>query len=191
LTGGLTQQFTASVTGTSNTAVTWTASTGSISSTGSYTAPSVASLLTATVRATSQADTSKSATATITLNPTSIPPVGGTECGVAGSWSFDAAEIAGSLVVDGSGNGLNGVLSNATAVAGRVNQALSFNGSNSVVTVSDNSRLQLNNSMTLSAWLRTTNNSRIENYLGKYDASGSEFGYILKTLPTGVVGLRV
>ena len=60
------QQFNATVTGTSNTAVTWTASAGSISNTGYYTAP--ASPQTVTVTATSVADTTKSASAAVTVS---------------------------------------------------------------------------------------------------------------------------
>jgi RHS repeat-associated protein len=71
--GGQTQQFTATVSNTSNTAVTWTLNSGapgSISSSGLYTAPAtVTAVTTVTVTATSQADTTKSATATITLYP--------------------------------------------------------------------------------------------------------------------------
>lgn len=72
-----TQQFTATVTGTSNTAVTWqvngvtggnSSTTGTVSSTGLYTAPaSVPSPPTVTVTAVSQADTTKSASATVTV----------------------------------------------------------------------------------------------------------------------------
>ena len=65
LTGG-TQQFTATVTGSSNTAVTWSATGGSVSSSGLYTAPSSAG--TYTVTATSAADTTKSASATVTVS---------------------------------------------------------------------------------------------------------------------------
>lgn len=75
---GLTQQFTATVAGSTNTAVTWSvsgsgcsgAACGTISSTGVYTAPSAApSPAQVTVRATSSADTSKSDTAVVTVNP--------------------------------------------------------------------------------------------------------------------------
>ncbi len=69
VTSGGTQQFSATVTGTANTAVTWTASAGSVNSKGLYTAPSVQSQTQATVTATSQADSSKSATAAVTINP--------------------------------------------------------------------------------------------------------------------------
>ncbi len=70
---GTTQQFIATVTGTSNTAVSWSASRGTISSSGLYTAPTTAG--TYTVKATSSADSTKSATATVTVT-TTPPPVG-------------------------------------------------------------------------------------------------------------------
>ncbi|MBZ5543590.1 MAG: hypothetical protein LAO07_07910, partial [Acidobacteriia bacterium] len=73
---GGTAQFTASVHNTSNTAVTWQvndtaggdATVGTISSAGLYTAPAaVPSPATVTVKAVSQADTTKSASATVTI----------------------------------------------------------------------------------------------------------------------------
>jgi glycosyl hydrolase family 114 len=72
--GGGTQQFTATVSGSSNTAVTWSLTgLGTVSSSGLYAAPaSVSSTSTATVKATSSADSTKSASATVTLNPVAI-----------------------------------------------------------------------------------------------------------------------
>jgi hypothetical protein len=78
-----TQQFSATVSGSSNQTVTWTVASGlgSVSPTGLYTAPStIASTSSAIVRATSQADTSKfdqvtlnpPATVTVSVSPTSI-----------------------------------------------------------------------------------------------------------------------
>jgi hypothetical protein len=64
---GATYQFTATVTNTSNTAVTWAASAGSVSSSGLFTAPTVKSNTTVTLTATSVADTTKSASATISV----------------------------------------------------------------------------------------------------------------------------
>ncbi len=64
---GGTQQFTATVTGTANTAVNWAASVGSVSSSGLYTAPSVKVTTQATVTATSQADPTVSANAAVTV----------------------------------------------------------------------------------------------------------------------------
>src|ERR1035441_268824 len=72
LTQSQTQTFSATVTNTGNTAVTWSLSplVGSMTAAGLYTAPaSIASSQTVTVKATSIADPPKSATATVTLNP--------------------------------------------------------------------------------------------------------------------------
>ncbi|MBK8793386.1 MAG: M4 family metallopeptidase [Holophaga sp.] len=69
---GATYQFTASVTGNTNTSVTWTATGGTVSSTGLFTAPATTG--TYTVKATSVADATKSASAAVTV--TSTPPPG-------------------------------------------------------------------------------------------------------------------
>jgi hypothetical protein len=201
LSAGATKQFTASVGGSSNTAVTWSLSSaiGSISSTGLYTAPSTASTQqTVTVIATSQADSTKTASATVTIAPSSSSSgsssgtgSGTTAGSTVGLWTFDTSTLSGSTALDSSGNGLNGTMYNVTQVAGAVNQALSFNGSTSLVSVPYSTKYQLRNSMTVSAWIKTTNSSRTENFLGNYDAGGMEWGYLLKTLPSGVVGLRV
>ena len=79
---GQTVQFTAAVSGSSNTGVTWqvngttggSASTGTVSTTGLYTAPSTINAATVvTVTAVAQADTTKTALATVTLNPPPAP----------------------------------------------------------------------------------------------------------------------
>jgi hypothetical protein len=69
-----TQQFTATVTGTSNTAVNWSVSGGgTIDSSGNYTAPAAVSSSTlVTVTATSQADSSESNNASVTLLPINV-----------------------------------------------------------------------------------------------------------------------
>ena len=73
ITSGHTQQFGAIVQGTSNTSVTWSASAGSISSGGLFTAPTVSSNSSVTVTATSTADTTKKASATVAVNaPSSV-----------------------------------------------------------------------------------------------------------------------
>ncbi|MBZ5526218.1 MAG: hypothetical protein LAP21_28705, partial [Acidobacteriia bacterium] len=72
LTSNQTQQFTANVTGSTNTGVTWSLNpnVGTISSAGLYTAPSsISTQQTVTVTATSLADSSKTGSAAITLNP--------------------------------------------------------------------------------------------------------------------------
>src|SRR6185436_15623390 len=75
---GATQQFTATVTGSTNTAVTWdvngtqngNATVGTISNAGLYTPPAVIPAGTITVRATSAAQTTATSTATASIwNP--------------------------------------------------------------------------------------------------------------------------
>jgi hypothetical protein len=99
LTAGATQQFTATVTGAGNTAVTWSvdnvaggnATDGTITTTGLYTAPSQAG--THVVTATSVADATKSASATVSVTGNmSITP--GTATMLAGATQqFQAAVI--------------------------------------------------------------------------------------------------
>src|ERR1035441_6724619 len=72
LTGG-TQQFTATVTGSRNTVVTWSATGGTVSSSGLYTAPTT--LGTYTVTATSEANSPKSASSTVTVTATPVVAV--------------------------------------------------------------------------------------------------------------------
>ncbi len=72
LTASQTQQYTATVRGTFNGTVTWALSpaVGTISASGLFTAPAaIARVQTVTVKATSIADSTKSATATVALNP--------------------------------------------------------------------------------------------------------------------------
>ncbi len=70
LVSGETQQFTAAVMGTGNynSAVTWSATGGTISADGLFTAPTVSAVTVFTVTATSEEDTTKFGTATATVN---------------------------------------------------------------------------------------------------------------------------
>ncbi len=77
ITAGTLQQFTATVTGSTNTAVTWTATNGSISSTGLFTAPYVSVSTTMAVKAVALADATVTQTALITVTPVVAPPPGG------------------------------------------------------------------------------------------------------------------
>lgn len=65
----LTQQFTGKVTGSTDQAVTWSTTQGSISSAGLFKAPTVTVDTTVSVTVTSVADPTKSATAVVTVSP--------------------------------------------------------------------------------------------------------------------------
>jgi hypothetical protein len=71
---GATQTFATTVTGdaTLNAGVTWSASVGTITAAGVYTAPTPVSVATATITAASKTDNSKTATATVTLTPIAV-----------------------------------------------------------------------------------------------------------------------
>src|SRR5450432_3551885 len=99
---GAQQQFSATVTGTTNTMVTWSATGGTISSTGDYTAGNNAG--TFSVNATSAADTSKSAQMAVTVTaapPPPPPPPAGTASSISKdgiTWTFSQAVPVGQFV---------------------------------------------------------------------------------------------
>ncbi len=119
---GGTQSFTATVTNSANTAVTWTMTGGTVAGTGNtvtWTAPMTGG--TYTVTATSAADASKSASASATVAPIgiSISPATGT-VGAAGTQSFTAT-LTGTASTDvawtASGGTVNGTGATATWTA--------------------------------------------------------------------------
>ena len=68
------------------------------------------------------------------------------------AYGFD--EGTGTTVADSSGNGNNGTIANATWTnSGKFGKALSFNGTNALVTIPDSASLHLTTGMTLEAWV--------------------------------------
>jgi hypothetical protein len=84
------EQFRAFVKNSPNSAVTWSASKGTISSAGLYQAPQVTSNTTATVTATSQVDRTKFDNATITITASAQNPVNITTTSLPGATSGSA-----------------------------------------------------------------------------------------------------
>ena len=68
-----------------------------------------------------------------------------------GIWRFD--EGPGTTAYDSSGYGNNGTINGANAVTGIVGYALSFDGVNDYVRVSDSSSLDITDAITLEAWI--------------------------------------
>jgi hypothetical protein len=90
-----------------------------------------------------------SAAVSVTVANTAPPP----PTGLVAAYAFD--ETTGSSAGDASGTGNLGTIANATrTTAGKYGGALSFNGTNSWVTVPDANSLDLTNAMTLEAWVR-------------------------------------
>lgn len=76
--------------------------------------------------------------------------------------TFDAAYISGAIAKDKSGKGNDGTIIGATSVAGKVGQALSFDGSNNYVNlgVEGPSITEIaGDKLTLAAWVKTSSNT--------------------------------
>jgi large repetitive protein len=117
LIGGANQTFNATVTNDSaNAGVTWTASTGAITSAGIYTAPAVITTTSATVTATSKTDTTKSASATITLTPISVSVSPSTAILIGGANQTFTATVT----ADGANAGVTWTASTGTVTAAGV-----------------------------------------------------------------------
>jgi Concanavalin A-like lectin/glucanases superfamily/Protein of unknown function (DUF1573) len=130
---------------------------------------------------------SGSTTTTTTPTGTTLPS------GLVLHWTFDTANISATTVTDSSNNGGTGTMyGNPTSVTGELNQALAFNGVNSYVSMSGSDpATAFNNSVTLAAWIKTTNSTRTEGIISKFTAAGSAAGYIFQTDAKGNVGLRI
>jgi uncharacterized protein YjdB len=91
-------------------------------------------------------------------------------------------EGSGTTVSDLSGFGNNGTISGATWNAtGKFGKALSFNGTNSIVTINDSASLDLTNGMTLEAWVNPTTVSGWRNVMLKEQSGGLIYGMYANT----------
>lgn len=99
MTAGSTQQFTATVSNTTNTAAAWTATGGSVSTNGLYTAGLIAG--TFNVTTTSVADSTKTATASVIILPP--PPTLTVDCNAAKA-AFTASNIPAGTTLTITGN---------------------------------------------------------------------------------------
>lgn len=117
----------------------------------------------------------------------SVPTPSGLPNGLALHWALNTTAIT-----DISGNGANGVANgNLAVVTGKFGQALRFNGTDAYVTAPGVSSVSFSHSLSLSAWINTTNGSRTEAIFSKYEAAGREAGYIFGTDQNGHLSLRI
>ncbi len=138
---GETQQFTAVVSNTANTAVTWSVTAGAIDSAGLFTAPSVSSTRQIQVKATSQADATRNATVALTVNPVATTPAAPVPHSVFLSWtsSTDPNTVSYSVYRSTVMEGSYGLLASAIGTAAYSDQSVQSGTTYSyVVTAVDN-----------------------------------------------------
>jgi Concanavalin A-like lectin/glucanases superfamily/Protein of unknown function (DUF1573) len=150
-------------------------------------APGTVTVTPPTVTTGGTTGTSGSGSSTTTTTGSTLPS------GLVLHWTFNTANISGTTVTDSSNNGGTGTIyGNPATVSGKFNQALAFNGVNSYVSMSGSDpATAFNNSVTLAAWIKTTNSTRTEGIISKFTAAGSAAGYIFQTDAAGNVGLRI
>ena len=199
-----TQQFSATVGGSSNTAVTWTLSpaAGSISATGLYTAPAtISAAQTVTVKATSSADATKSASATVTLSLsppsiTTVSPIPGTLTGAVYSQTLAASgttpitwAVTGGILPSGLSLGsTTGILSGTPTAAGVFTPTIT--ATNAIGSNSRQLSLTVNTALEITAVGLPSGQTAVP-YSGKILASGGAPPYawfmVSGTLPAGLV----
>jgi hypothetical protein len=116
-------------------------------------------------------------------------PVGGTATGInsglVGYWTFDGnnSNWRTDTTADSSGNGNTGALVSmsitTSPVPGKIGGALKFNGTSQLVAVNDSASLEVTGSLTISAWIRTTNTSASYREIVRKSDSGGPPGYFL------------
>ena len=101
--------------------------------------------------------------------------------GLVAAYSFD--EGAGTAVQDRSIFGNDGTITNASwAAAGKYGQALSFNGTNSLVTIPYTPSLNASNALTLEAWVRPVSSdaSQWRSVIYRPNTAPGDVNYVLQ-----------
>jgi Concanavalin A-like lectin/glucanases superfamily len=126
-----------------------------------------------------------------------IYKAGGPRCnditsGLVGHWKFD--ESGGSTAVDSSGSGNTGTLTNMDPstdwVAGKVGNALDFDGSNDYVSLGNNALGNLGDLHTVTAWVKMNPNNNTNRILAEFEGGVcGDYQFYIES--TNVVGLNV
>lgn len=99
--------------------------------------------------------------------------------GLVGYWTFDGNKIAGVTAYDSGSGGNNGTLTTGPIPAlGKVGQALSFDGTNDCVVITNASSIQNLGPMTISIWLKYNVTTGFGLPIGKRDGGTAGAWYI-------------
>ncbi len=109
-------------------------------------------------------------------------------------WKFDEGQ--GTVANDSTTNGNNGTLSGTTKPAWQLEdqcvagKCLFFDGSTSYITAGTGSTVTITTALTVSAWIKLSNNTAVHDVVSKYGASG-QFGWRLYTDASGKANFAV
>jgi hypothetical protein len=101
--------------------------------------------------------------------------VSGTAKQLVGYWTMDTNDMSatGATMFDKSGQGNTGTVTGTTTSTGRIGQARSFNGTSNFIDVGNATNLNVGTGdVSLSAWVKPTNNTGSQWVLGKRDLGG-------------------
>ncbi len=113
--------------------------------------PTSTSTPTRTPTATSTPGGPPTSTATASATPSATPTVSGVG-GLVAAYGF--SETSGTTTTDVSGFGNTGTLLNATRIAGKYGNGLSFNGTSALVRVANSASLDVTTGLTMEAWVK-------------------------------------
>jgi len=111
--------------------------------------------------------------------------------GLVGYWTMDGSKVnwKTGAVTDSSGRGNTGTIKNmatSTGVGiGKIGQALEFDGRDDYVNAGDNTSLRITGSFTISAWVKTNQNTTGLYVATKYNNTNGYFLGITGTAPAG------
>jgi hypothetical protein len=127
----------------------------------------------------------------VTAVPPPPPSTGSLPGGLVLRWTFSKADISNGIVADKSGNGSTGtIFGNLQSVVRKSNQAMNFTGSTSYISAAG-TPAQFTHSLSLAAWINTTNASRTDAIFSNFNAAGSGAGFILTTDQRGNLAVRL
>lgn len=101
-----------------------------------------------------------------------VTPTNSLTSGLVGWWTFDGKTISSGTVTDQSGQGHSGTLSGTTVVAGKMGQALNFNGSSDRVILSSVPSASI---FTVSAWMKRGPSTSGDGYDSIYSSDAGFF----------------
>jgi hypothetical protein len=123
----------------------------------------------------------------VTVTAPAPPPPPTFPSGLVLYWPLDAPDTAGGVATDLSGNSNSGVIiGNPLSVPGQTKQALNFANAGGYVAGTQYTGV-LTTSLTLGAWINTTNTFAFQTIFSKYSSNGLGAGYIFTINETGTL----